>query len=183
MRGDPDETPGFLDDEARPIPAREAGEPPEAALVIEDDPELIQVCARVLSRAGFLVSVITTRKAALAALARRGPPPAFVYADAQLLAGTCADAAAEIRRRRRETPFVLAGREIGDVLSCDGIVICRSFDQEQFQAAYDGSLVDEERRRLLLAAVEDDGAGDAAVVGARGAFCRSRRMQAVRVGA
>ena len=159
---------------------------PSVALVIEDDPWVTQVCARELSRAGMLVNVVTTRKAALAALARRGAPPAFVYADALLLAGTCAAAAAEIRRLRPATPFVLASRELGDVLGCDGIAICKSFAQDQFQAAFDGSLVDEERRLRLLAAIEVDragGAADDAVAEARRACLPRRRMRAMPVSA
>jgi CheY-like chemotaxis protein len=159
---------------------------PSFALVIEDDTWVTQVCSRELSRLGMLVSVVTTPKAALAALAKRGTPLAFVYADAQLLAGTCAAAAAEIRRRRPETRFVLASREIGDILRCDGVVICKSFDRDQFQAAFDGSRGDEEYRRLALAAAEDDGAGNAAeavVAGARRACSPRRRMRAMSLGA
>jgi len=111
------------------------------ALVVEDDPALAQVCVQELERLHVHAMVVGTKTEAMAILARRADPLAFAFVDPSIRDASDVDVAAEARRLRPTLPLVVASSDVADLLSVDGVVLCKPFTAEQFQAALDAALV------------------------------------------
>lgn len=113
------------------------------ALVVEKDPDLARVCVRALERLHVRAKVVWTREEAIDVLARRDEPLAFAFVDPELVDGADAGIAAEAQRLRPTLPLVVATSDIEDLLTAEGVVLCKPFTAEQFQAALDAALVGE----------------------------------------
>ena len=123
------------------------------ALVVEDDPEVAHRCSKALDRLGIHAEVVWTREQAIEVLTRTSTPLAFAFVDG-LRDGSAADLAAEAHRIRPLTPLVVASGSLADVLTADGVVICKPFTAEQFRAAFDAALFDGETSEALREAAE-----------------------------
>jgi ActR/RegA family two-component response regulator len=119
----------------------EAEELTGTALVVEKDPELARVCVRALERLHVRAKVVWTRDEAMAVLARRAEPLSFAFVDPELGDGAGGGLAAEAHRLRPTMPLVVATNDIEDLLTADGVVLCKPFTAAQFQAALDDALV------------------------------------------
>jgi len=113
------------------------------ALVVEHDPDLARLCVRALERLHVRAKVVWTRDEAMAVLARRAEPLAFAFVDPELRDGAGADIAAEAQRLRPTMPLVVATNDIEDLLTAEGVVLCKPFTAAQFQDALDAALVGE----------------------------------------
>ena len=131
--------------EAALIDAETEFEVPEeatgTALVVEKDPDLARVCVRALERLHVRAKVVWTRDEAMAVLARRSEPLSFAFVDPELCDGADAGLAAEAQRLRPTMPLVVATNDIEDLLTADGVVLCKPFTAQQFEAALDDALV------------------------------------------
>ena len=111
------------------------------ALVFESDPDLARVCVLALERLHVRAKVVWTREDAMAVLARRGEPLSFAFVDPEACDGAGAGLAAEAQRLRPTMPLVVATSDLEDLLTADGVVLCKPFTAEQFQSALDDALV------------------------------------------
>src|SRR5262245_16125767 len=132
----------MLEDVETLLPDDEAPATTGTALVVEDDPELARLCVRALERLHVRAKVVWTRDEAMAVLARR-EPLAFAFVDPELRDGPMKDIAAEAQRLRPTMPLVVATSDIEDLLTAEGVVLCKPFTSEEFQSALDAALVGE----------------------------------------
>ncbi len=117
-----------------------------AALVVDDDPATAHLCARRLELLGMDAKVVWEGRDALEVLSHLEHPLAFVYVNDGLRGGTGHAVALEARRLRPGMPVVEASASISDVLAGDGVVLCVPFTADQFQTAFDASILDETTR-------------------------------------
>lgn len=117
--------------------------PTGTALVVEHDPELARVCVRALERLHVRAKVVWTRDEAMDVLERHEEPLAFAFVDPELRDGAAADIADAAHRLRPTMPLVVATSDIEDLLTAEGVVLCKPFTAEQFQDALDAALVGE----------------------------------------
>lgn len=115
--------------------------PTGTALVVEHDPELARLCVRALERLHVRAKVVWTRDEAMDVLERHEEPLAFAFVDPELRDGGAADIAAAAHRLRPTMPLVVATSDIEDLLTAEGVVLCKPFTAEQFQDALDAALV------------------------------------------
>lgn len=117
--------------------------PTGTALVVEHDPELARLCVRALERLHVRAKVVWTRDEAMDVLERHEEPLAFAFVDPELRDGAAADIADAAQRLRPTMPLVVATSDIEDLLTAEGVVLCKPFTAEQFQDALDAALVGE----------------------------------------
>lgn len=125
---------------------RAAPRPRPAALVVDDDPQTAHLCARRLELLGMDAKVVWEESDALDLLSRVERPLAFVYVNDGLRGGSGHAVALEARRLRPGMPVLEASNSISDVLGGDGVVLCVPFTADQFQTAFDASVLDETTR-------------------------------------
>jgi ActR/RegA family two-component response regulator len=123
-----------------------AHRPRPAALVVDDDPATAHLCARRLELLGMDAKVVWEERDALDVLSHVERPLAFVYVNVGLRDGSGHAVAVEARRLRPGMPVVEASASISDVLGGDGVVLCVPFTADQFQTAFDASILDETTR-------------------------------------
>jgi ActR/RegA family two-component response regulator len=138
-----DQTELMLEDAETILVDDEAPATTGTALVVEDDPDLARLCVRALERLHVRAKVVWTREEAMEVLAQRGEPLAFAFVDPELRDGPAAELAAEAQRLRPTMPLVVATSDIEDLLTADGVVLCKPFTSAEFQSALDAALVGE----------------------------------------
>jgi DNA-binding response OmpR family regulator len=130
------------DDLHRPDPGEAAPETPSTVLVVEDDPALARVCVSRLAQLHMRAKVVATPGEAMDCLADSHEDYAVAFVDSGVAHGA-ADLAAEAHRLRPTLPIVVASDALEDVLTSEGVVLCKPFTADQFQAALDAALVRE----------------------------------------
>jgi two-component system cell cycle sensor histidine kinase/response regulator CckA len=117
------------------------------ALVVEDEPRVADLCAKLLRRAGFEPRVVGSAHEAAAELdgSRR---VSFLCADIRLPDGSGLDVAASARRLHPEMPILVATALAGDIVTPDGVVLHKPFTLAQFQAAVEEALCAVARREF-----------------------------------
>jgi CheY-like chemotaxis protein len=143
-----------FDETVLPPEPASAPRPRTSALVVEDDPEVARLCVQRLARLEIQAKVVWCRDEALAILARQDLPLAFAFVDTALHDGSGPQIAARAAELRPAMPIVLSSGAIQDVLTADGVVLCKPFTPEQFEAAFDAALLDERTWRILDEAAE-----------------------------
>jgi DNA-binding NtrC family response regulator len=110
------------------------------ALVVEDDPRVANLCARLLAGLGMQVRIVGTAKEARDAFANTETPFGFAYIDVTLPDGSGIDVAAEAKRRRPTLSLVVATGRITKIEVPGFVMLHKPFTLTQFESAVEAAM-------------------------------------------